>query len=167
MIECVKCGKEITLDEGYYAHPERPMHWECYEQTPEGLKEKQYREEIEKNPYYIPTKKQEKPKPKRYCWFHRNDHGEKVDAVCYWYTVDRFCYHACEECANRYGSARKVHWYGVRTHDDAVIIEPFNDDCEHDEYKVNMFTEGDKHGSYDIIGCRKCGGRRKRRFGRR
>ena len=162
---CAKCGNKIDLDEGYYANPDKPMHWKCYEDTPDGIKMKQRREELAKNPYVTVKARQEPSREKRYCWFHRNDLGEKVEAVCYWYTIDRFCYHACESCADRYGKARKLHWYGDRTGESTNIIEPFDDDCEHNEYKVNMFTEFDEHDSYDIIGCRKCGGKRKRRFG--
>lgn len=140
------------------------MHWACYEKTPEGKMRKKKIEDIKANPY-VTVKKKEKKIPKRYCWFHRNDLGEKVDAICYWYTVDGFCYHACEDCAERYGKARKIHWYGERIGNTGNIIEPFDEDCEHDEYKKNMVTDFDDYGYYDTIACRKCGGQRKRRFG--
>lgn len=168
---CVQCNEPINVQEGgYYAHPDKPMHWDCYIETPEGKKAEERRIELKNNPYReVPRKNEEKKIEKRYCWFHRNDLGEKVEAVCYWYTIDGSCHHACEECAERYRKARKIHWYGERTGGTGsrTIIEPFDDDCDHDEYKKNMVTEEDESGIYDIIACRKCGGQRKRRFGGR
>lgn len=166
-IICVICNKEINLKEGFINHPEKPMHIECYAETPEGKASKERRDELEKNPFVkVSSEESKKNIPKRYCWFHRNDLGEKIPAICYWYTVDGGSYHACEGCAGRYGKDRKIHWYGERTGSTSDTIEPFDEDCDHNEYKKNMVSEFDDHGSYDIIACRKCGGQRKRRFGR-
>jgi len=168
-VMCVKCEEEIDIAEGYYAHPINPMHWKCYLETKEGRFKEKLKKELAKNPYRdVEDSKPKKNIPKRYCWFHRNDFGEKIDAVAYWHTVDGYRYYACEECAERYGKARKVYWYGKRTGiNKRLLIVPFDEDCDHDEYKKNMVTEEDEFGTYDIIACRKCGGQRKRRFGGR
>ena len=165
-ITCAICKKPINIgDGGFFNKPNKPMHIDCYEKTPEGKAHRQLKNEIKANPYVYVTEQKEKPMPKRYCWFHCNDHNEKISAVCYWYQLCGNQIHACEECAGRYGKERKIHWYGEKTGISMNIIEPFDENCDHEEYKKNMVTDFDDVGSYDIIACKKCGGQRKRRFG--
>ena len=158
-MDCTNCGAN---DEIVYWKPGGELCRSCYENDPETKAYLKRMQDIQENPYTVVTRIETK-KPKRYCWFHRNDLGEKVEAVCYWYTTDGFCYHACSDCGQRYGAERKVHWYGGKEPTVSDTIEPYDDNCDHNMYKCNMFTEGDKIGSYDIWGCRKCGGKHKRR----
>ena len=165
-IICVICNEPINVNEGgFFNHPTKPKHLKCFEESPDGIEHKKKQDEIQSNPYVYINKPKEDPKPKRYCWFHRNDCNEKIPAVCYWYQLDGNQIHACEGCAGRYGKERKIHWYGEREGINHNIIEPFDDDCDHVEYKKNMVTDFDNFGSFDIIACKKCGGQRKRRFG--
>ncbi len=164
---CVECNKPINVKEGgFYDHPKKPMHLECYEETPEGIAFKKHKEELKANPFKEVSDQEPKKKiPQRYCWFHRNDLGEKIPAVCYWYTTDGGSYHACEECGERYGRKGLIHWYGERTGFTLDIIEPFDEDCDHVEYRKSLVLQSDNEGLYDIMACKNCDGQRKRRLG--
>lgn len=155
-VKCGECGTPIGVGIPGFKDPKKPMCMDCYYKSQEYEDYLKRQKEMSK-PYTV--YKKPKPKIKRYCWFHRNDIGEKVDAVCYWYTIDGFQYHACQECADRYGKTRKVHYYpGYTPEEKDSEYPPFDPDCDHEMHKKNMVTLEDARGMYDIVYCIKCKG---------